>query len=375
MNYQLKKQFIFTAADSKLVFFGLSLMLFSLPDVLGQSKFGISIAPGIGYIYSPNLNRIQSSRLENTPNLTQSSADKGAGFNLGIGMYYQYSINDKFALLTDPTFNFLNSKIFMNSKFESMNEQGTGRQSRVSSTAEISTMYVQVPLVLKYTFFQKRKLYLIGGVAINIMLPSTLKSREYSTRSKFGYERLTSTEVIPTETISASIDKYNPIQIAAVLGFGRQFRKKLNHVSIDIRYNYPLTKTTFYSSSDKLNKADQNNLFGEDGKKMAEVAKPQFALNDFAMGVFNLTLRYTIKKIEKAAPKASTEGAAEGGNSSALSTAPKNMETEKQTAKKESTAETNKLHVAPSDLIKESKQDRKKREKRETLEKDLPVRP
>lgn len=385
------------------------LLLINLPllmvvnNSVAQSKLGISIAPGIGYVYSPTLNKIQNSNIGTVPMLTESSASKGAGFNLGVGMYYQYTINNKFAILTDPTFNILNSKIYMNSKFESMDNNGSGTQSRFSSTAKITTMYVQVPVVLKYTFFEKRKLYLIAGGAVNIMLPSTLKSEEHSTLSVYGYERLTSTVVMPTTTISTTIDKYNPIQIAAVVGFGRQFRKGLNHVSLDIRYNHPLLSSTFYSTSSDLSARNQNNLFSQSGQQASEVAKPQFSLNDFTMGVFNLTLRYTLKKFDKSAPKkepagASTEKttvtAAEKDKTNVekpteteapkeskkekkkrLADEEKNDEVETPANDKAAAEKSTDTKLAESETPKESKKDKKKRLEEEELEKSLPVRP
>ncbi|TAH26440.1 MAG: PorT family protein [Cytophagales bacterium] len=287
----------FKSLGQKFFLFYLLMQFFSTL-LFSQSKFGVSITSGMGNIYSPTLHAIQQSRLKDTPFLTSASASKGWGVNLGLGLYYQYTINDKFAILADPTFNFLNSKIHMNSKFEDMNLKGTGTQSRYSSLADLNTLYIQLPILFKYTFFQKRKLYVIAGGAANIILSSKANTQEEKITSVYGFERITSTEVEHFNNISTKLDRINPFQFVAVVGLGRQFRKKLNHFSVDLRYNFPIMNSTFYSSSKDLMNTEQNKLFSETGKEFAESKSPEFKLNDFKMGTFNLTIRYTIKKFD-----------------------------------------------------------------------------
>ena len=290
------------ATSAKFIFaivFFCSLSLVAPRYTLAQSKIGISLSPGIGSIYSPTLNNLQNAQVNKTPQLTSASAASGLGFNMGLGVFYQYAINKNVAVLLDPSFNILFSKIYMNSKYENLDKNGSGKQVREEAKAKITTMYIHVPLLFKYTFFQKRKLYLLAGGAMNMMLQTKLNSQETTTKTKYGFERITETEVLPTTTYTTSIDKGNPLQFSAVVGFGRQFRKGLKNISLDFTYSHPLVGGTFYSSSSDLKQAKQNSIFGEAGKMESESKSPQFSLNDFKMGVFNLTLRFTLKKFDK----------------------------------------------------------------------------
>ncbi len=300
MTLKFKPKAIIVHPIFTLLFFG-SLCLFAPSDTIAQSKMGVSLSPGIGSIYSPTLNNIQKSQIGKEPLLSTASASRGVGFNMGLGIFYQYAINKNVALLIDPSFNMLFSKIYMNQKYENLDKNGTGTQVREEAKAKITTMYLHVPLLVKYTFFQKRKLYLLAGGAMNIMLQSKLKSEETTTTSTYGFERITETNVLPTTTFTASIDKFNPVQFSAVVGLGRQFRKGLKNVSLDFTYSHPLVGGTFYSSSSDMKQAKQNSIFGEAGKIESETKSPQFSLNDFKMGVFNVTLRFTLKKFDKSA--------------------------------------------------------------------------
>lgn len=266
---------------------------------IGQSKIGLSFRPGMGAIYSPTLNKIQNNQTNSNPLITSSSAAPGYGFNMGLGIFYQYTINPSLAFLVDPSFNILFSKIYMNTKQENLDKNGSGTQIRTSSTANITSMYVHVPLMLKYTFFQKRKFYILAGGALNVMLQPKVVSEEYTTTSIYGFERISSATVSPTAMASATIDNYNPIQFAAVAGLGRQFRKGLRKFSLDLSYSHPLVGGNFYTSSTDLKDTKHNVLLSESGKMESESKTPQFRLNDFKLGVFNLTVRYTLKHGEK----------------------------------------------------------------------------
>jgi hypothetical protein len=80
-----------------------------------------------------------------------------------------------------------------------------------------------------------------------------------------------------------------------VFGIGKGFDINGKLLTIDVRYNLPLTKSEMYTTDGNYNDGvfKKNNFFGLDGKTDAEKATP-YLLNDFKLSYISLSLTYAL---------------------------------------------------------------------------------
>jgi len=260
-----------------------------------QINIGVNVNPGLGYIRSNTLNKILESAKSSESQVIHANARTGAGANIGLGGFIQYNISPKVSILAEPTFNLLFSRIYLNFKQEALDANGNGWQTRVASTAKVRSLYVNLPIVVRYTIWEKRKVFASGGISVNFNTKPHLRSEESIINTDYAFENVKNTTV-ENKVSSASLDKFNLVQPHLVIGIGKNFRRKLKMLSLDVRYSIPLTKTSMYTSDENLTYNTSNNsIFGPEkewnmGNSPQMIARPE----NFRMGMINLSIKYIL---------------------------------------------------------------------------------
>jgi hypothetical protein len=114
----------------KLIF--LFLMLFAaIFNVSGQKTYviGLKINPSLGYIRSGNLNKSLEAQKDLYSNVDKWNANSRLRFNFGFGGFYEYYFTGKLAALIEPTWNFSNTKTYIN--YVEVNSCGSGKRDEV----------------------------------------------------------------------------------------------------------------------------------------------------------------------------------------------------------------------------------------------------
>jgi hypothetical protein len=261
-----------------------------------SASAGLKINPGIGFIRSGTLNSVFGSEKNADSLVINSSARTGAGMNIGVGGFYQFNINPVLSVLAEPTINLLYSRIYINYKKEDLDINSSGMETRISSIAKLRMFYFNVPVLAKYLFLPNKRLYAIGGFSVNINTKPHLKYEESNIVSEYSYGSIFKTNVTNASS-NATLDHFNATQFNFIIGAGKNFRRALKNLSVDIRYNLPLTSSSMYTSKDIAGEASNNSIFSD--KETFQVARSGNDLkrpNNFKMGLINVTIRYTFYK-------------------------------------------------------------------------------
>ena len=262
-----------------------------------QINLGIKINPGFGYIKSSTINNLFISEKESDQNIVNFKSNIGAGFNIGLGGFLQYNFTSTLAIITEPSFNLLYSRIYINYKREVIDLNGSGNQIRISSIAKLRTLYFNLPIIVKYTFYERKKLFAIAGISLNVNTKPHLNSEETRIDAEYKFNNLTASQVSYLNT-SATLNTYGTTQFNLILGIGKTFRRKLKNLSVDIRYNYPVTNTSMYNTDNEtLSKSYNNVIFSSSENFNGPFNYNTFKKpNNFNLSVINLAIKYTIYK-------------------------------------------------------------------------------
>lgn len=281
----------------KKIYFFLSCFLLTT-TLQAQIQVGVKLNPGLGFITSSTLNGLLASEKSKNPNLLTSGASAGVGFNYGIGGFCQYNFSPSLSVVIEPTINLLFSHIYLTYKNESFDSKGNGTQTRIFSNARLNTLYCNVPLIVKYSLKGRLKPYVLGGLSVNLSGSPHLKSKEVSVVSKYNIETI-STSSQSEVSASAVMNNYSAAQFNFVIGVGRTFRKKLKNLSVDIRYNFPLTGGAMYSSDNSAFAQSYNNgvFSSEDKFHLPNSSNLYDKPNNFKMSVVNVSIKYTLYKL------------------------------------------------------------------------------
>jgi hypothetical protein len=276
------------------IFMGCLLMAGSL---LAQISAGIKVNPGFGFIKSSTLDPMLGVEKTKDSHILNINARTGAGFNIGLGVFGQYNITPVIAVMAEPSFNLLYSRIYLNYKREELDKDGSGNQIRISSIAKLRIFYFNLPVLVRYTFLERKKLYALGGFSVNVNTKPHIHSEETRVDAQYKFNNLTESQVY-TSTTSATLNQYSAAQFNLILGIGKTFRRNLKNLSVDIRYNYPVSKSAMYNTTDQILASSYGNaVFSSSQSFNAPYPSGNFQKpNNFKMSVINVVVKYTLYK-------------------------------------------------------------------------------
>lgn len=255
---------------------------------LSQLRYSAKVAPGLGYIRSPELNNYYNTlNDESTYEVYNISSRMRTHFAFG-GMI-DYKINESWFVVAEPVFTFASVKLVSTYTYDDVDEQGNGEFIRINSDAKFRTPYFSLPLTARYRFSPRRELYALGGFVFNINLKPTLVSKEKASTvsydegvSEFFYSEKTTSEV--------KISDFNVFNMGLVAGFGKMLNKYGRNIFIDVRYNLPLTRTGI-SSAQSDEALLLNSVFTKEGQ---EYSGKNF--KDFRTGLLSLNIGVMLYK-------------------------------------------------------------------------------
>ncbi|MFN6945918.1 MAG: outer membrane beta-barrel protein, partial [Cytophagaceae bacterium] len=231
-----------------------------------------------------------------SPLLVESGSSSGVGSNLAVGLFYEKTISDVFAIYTDPSVCFSRSNIYITKVERHMYENEDyqfGYNHRISSKASFRFGYLSIPLLAKYTFAYNQGYYVLGGFAANFVFKGRLFSDEEVVMASYAYSEVDHTEADRVKN-NAKIDHFSPIRFDFIIGVGRLVRFLRRDMFMELRYNLPFTRTNLYTSdSDFFENTFNNNIFSKDGQEISNLGRP---IRNFNLSSVNFSIRYTLKR-------------------------------------------------------------------------------
>ena len=274
----------------------LFITLFLAPLFLkAQTKsFGLKLNPSLGFMRSSHLKQASNEIQSNNSGVKEYDIRSKAGFQFGVGLFYQYEINEKFTVFTDPTFNLFRSTFTQNFVGENYMSGGQEHQVTIRSTAKVSFLYANIPIMVKYELLPYQRVFLSGGFSMNINMAGKVKADQDSVDNVIVNEEIDQT-FIRNSSSKANIDKFSPVSVNLNLGIGKSFLMgRYYNLDIELRYQFPLTSTSFYTTDTQYQaQAGLNNVFSQGGKEDVEAASGK-SLNNFRASVISLAIRYVL---------------------------------------------------------------------------------
>ena len=274
----------------------LFLSLFLSPLFLqAQTKsVGLKLNPSLGFMRSSHLKQASNEIQSNYPGIKEYDIRSKAGFQFGIGAFYQYEINEKFTLFTDPTFNYFRSTFTQNLVSENFMSGGEEQQVTVRSTAKVKYFYANIPIMVKYEILPYQRVFLTGGFAVNINTGAKIVADEDSVVNVIVNNEIDQTR-IKNSSSKASIDKFSPVSLNLNVGIGKSFLMgRYYNLDIELRYQFPLTSSSFYTTDQQYQaQTGINNIFSQTGKENLEAASGK-NINNFRSSVISLAIRYVL---------------------------------------------------------------------------------
>ncbi len=270
-------------------------LFFAFQQAQAQFSIGPKVGLGAATFGSANLKNTMAAEMNAHKDVKEWNVRNRPGLYYSLGVFAQYSFNDRFAILTDLSYNGLNSAIKVYHEENKLDASGNGDINTIDSRAGIKTSFFSMPLLAKYTFASDKGLYVTGGFRVNFMGNTYIKSEEVKTKSQYVNSTLSKQTTEP-RNVTALMDVTASTRTSFVLGLGTTLPLFEKGLTVDVRYNLPLTKAAMYTTSARFDDiATKNNeIFGYDGKMEAETDNPNFKLNDFKMGILELTLSYPL---------------------------------------------------------------------------------
>lgn len=260
-----------------------------------QTKsIGLKLNPGLGFMRSSHLKQASNEIQSNYSGIKEYDVRAKAGFQFGIGMFYQYEINEKFTVFTDPSFNYFRSTITQNLVGENFNSGGQEQQITVRSTAKLKYFYANIPIMVKYEILPYQRVFLTGGFALNINTGAKIVADEDSVVNVIVDDEISETS-IRNSSSKAKIDKFSPVSVNLNLGIGKSFLMgRYYNLDIELRYQFPLTSSSFYTTDQQYQaQTGLNGIFGQEGKEGIETFSGK-SLNNFRSSVISLAIRYVL---------------------------------------------------------------------------------
>ncbi len=274
----------------------LFVILFLSPLFLqAQTKsFGFKLNPSIGFMRSSHLKQASHEIESNYSGIKEYDIRSKAGFQFGIGAFYQYEINEKFTVFTDPTFNYFRSTFTQNLVGEKFVSGGEEQQLTVRSTAKVKYFYANIPIMVKYELLPYQRVFISGGLALNINTGAKIVADEDSVTNVIVNGEIDQTRV-RNHSSQAKINKFSPVSVNLNLGIGKSFLMgRYYNLDIELRYQFPLTGSSFYTTDQQYQaQAGINGIFSQDGKENLETFSGK-SINNFKSSVISLAIRYIL---------------------------------------------------------------------------------
>jgi Outer membrane protein beta-barrel domain len=262
--------------------------------VNAQISIGPKINFGGGAFHSSNFQKNLNAEKVANPYINQWDAKSKTGFNFGLGGFIQYSFNDNIALWGELTYNSFSSGY--NLTYADNTITKNNKTDNISSTAKINTSFFSIPILFKYSFKGKTGPYALAGLRINFISKPKITSNETETTNDYstGKDKVTVTNFSTSSTLDVSSSSSSNL----VIGGGYALEAGSKSLFIDVRYNYPISKSSMYTSNGSYGSSSNttlnNALFGIAGVANANSIAPQYPLNDFKMGFLELSIAYTL---------------------------------------------------------------------------------
>lgn len=278
----------------KLIF--CSAVVFLAIDACAQN-FEISpkISLGTGRIYSRNL--VESFTYRNDIDKDVQTWDIGQkfGFSFGLGACFQYNMNDNFSVFCDPAFNSLKQKSTIDYFKNGMDGNGDGDIKTITSLAILKTTWLSFPLLVQYGLGNNQNIRILSGLEFAFVGSPKIESDETKITDTY-----VSNVLIDSRTefakVSSTLDVFKSSRTNFVVGLGTTLKISDKNLYLDLRYHFPLTKSTMYTTDALYDDVvfKNNEVFDIWGKADAELDAPQFRLNDYKLGTIDIVVRYVL---------------------------------------------------------------------------------
>lgn len=261
-----------------------------------QLSAGIKINLGMGGISSSNLEKNLNYQNDLAPKITEWNVTQSRGFGFGFGGFVAHSFSDHVSFIAEPSVNFLKCEIDFERIENKVNSSGDGDIHSDATASDIEVSYFSIPLLVRYQF-SPGGFFLQSGIGINFTGTPTITSTETSSKDHYKNWVLDKTTIEPSFTLETKLNVFASPRFDFVLGAGKSFDLNGKELSIDIRYNLPLTQSEMFTTDGSYNdgRFKKNDLLALGGKTDAERDAP-FLLNDFKMSVISLSLSYALFK-------------------------------------------------------------------------------
>lgn len=226
-----------------------------------------------------------------------SNINYNASFRLrshfGLGGFFEYKLSENLFVAAEPVVVLTSDKILINYLENGVVNGQNGSLYRVSSEARIKRTYISLPLIAKFRFNHRKELFVFGGGAVNFNFTPHLKSTEKQSTIVYS-DGISSNYSNSTRQETLKLNSYSKLSVNAVIGIGKVFNPFGRNIIVDLRFNYPLTRSSLYAKGVQNYSLAGNALFTQAGVSAA--SKEGFALNDFKTGTICLSVCYTLYK-------------------------------------------------------------------------------
>jgi hypothetical protein len=255
---------------------------------------GFKLNPSLGFMRSRTLKQASHVINNNDDHIDQYDVRSRGGFQFGIGGFFQYQVNSKVSILTDPTLNYSRSKITQTYRSHLVTSSNTETQHTIKSTALIKYAYINIPVMVKYELFPRQRAFISGGASVNINFTPTIESAEDSTTNYLLDGEIYETHV-KKYSASAAADHFSLIGVNLHAGIGKRFLVgKYYNLELELRYQLPITSTALYTSDQGFAANTLNNsVFSESGRNAINDASGK-NIDKFRVSVLSLAIRYTL---------------------------------------------------------------------------------
>ena len=264
-----------------------------------QFSAGVKLNLSYGGINSANLVSNLSYQQALDSKLTEWSVKERWGYGFGFGGFAAYNFTDNFSGLVEPTIAFLNCGIDFTRVENKLDSKGDGDINTDITTSDISITYLDLPFLARYTFGEN-KIFAEAGFGFHVAASPDITSTASSEKDSYKKGVLDKTNIDPQYTQTTKLNVFDNPKVNFIIGLGATTELGGKPLSIDLRYNLPLTKSEMFTTDGGYNdgRFKKNDLLGYDGKTDAERDAP-YLLNDFKMSTITLSITYALFKKDK----------------------------------------------------------------------------
>lgn len=261
-----------------------------------QFSAGLKLNLSSGNIRSNNLVKNLDFQRDFNPKITEWDVKVRWGIGFGLGGFVAYNFSNNLSVLAEPTIDFLKCGIDFNREENKLDGNGNGDIKFESTTSDITVTYFNLPLLARYTFTESR-FFLQAGIGINFTGSPTITSTSAVQKDNYSSGALNKTTIDAPYTLETRLNVFSSPRFNFIFGAGKSFDINGKDLSIDLRYNLPITESQMFTTNANYNEDifNHNDMFGFGGRVNAENKAP-FLLNDFKMSVITLSISYTLFK-------------------------------------------------------------------------------